>query len=101
MKKNSPDEIDLAIMLALRAYPVPTLRQIGETIGRSHVTVMQRLKWLGEVGLVTKSGRSNILSAKGFEYLTAQEARDTEEKRDLGDEQHTTTGTTDLRAEAE
>jgi DNA-binding Lrp family transcriptional regulator len=49
MNKEAPDEIDIAIMTMLNRHPIPTQRDIGMAVQRSHVTVRQRIQWLLEM----------------------------------------------------
>jgi predicted ArsR family transcriptional regulator len=77
INKQDPDEIDRAIMIELKRYPPASLRQIGSLLGRSHITVRQRIEWLEENGYVQQApnvpeggSRGKILTEQGFRYLS-------------------------------
>lgn len=70
--KQVYDDIDIAVLIELNKQPPATYREIGDVIGRSHMTVRQRVMWLYESGYVTRApgmkkgdARSIILTEKG------------------------------------
>jgi DNA-binding IclR family transcriptional regulator len=74
--KTGLDDIDIAILVKLRSYPIPSIREIGANIGRSHVTVHQRVNRLKRLGLLQSNPlehRSLRLTPRGFEVLSANE----------------------------
>ena len=76
MTKRIPDDIDIAILTELRKYPPDTMRQIGVTLNRSHVTIRNRIVWLEKHQYVKQAdnvpkgaARSKVLDVKGFKFL--------------------------------
>ena len=77
--KKDIDFVDIAIMTELKKYPPATQREIGDTIGRAHATIAQRVRWLRRHGYVQSSplvrkgaARATVLTHKGFEALEDQ-----------------------------
>lgn len=81
--KQYLDRKDFTILLELKKYPPSSMRQIGEILGVSHVTIKQRMDWLHDQGFIGQaenapvgSARSRILTEKGFQYIDENKLRE-------------------------
>lgn len=83
-RKHDFDDVDVAIMLELNRQPPATYREIAEVIGRSHMTVRQRVVWLMETGYAKRAdgkskgdARSIILTSNGRSVIERQNVQST------------------------